>query len=120
MKPKPEEIHAENMKRTARAAEIANQAQRNAILTTPSNKKAKTSVASAQLQSTMARTQINPSTHKIVPVSNEATERRELLKEIKDHIDILNEFTGIIPPEILLERKKALFAMLPSPKPLKK
>ena len=43
--------------------------------------------------------------------------RRELLCEVKDHMDLLSQFEGIIDPETLKKRKRALFLSLPSPPP---
>lgn len=40
-------------------------------------------------------------------------ERRALLKEVKDHTELLKEFEGIIPQEELIQRKKALYLALP-------
>ncbi len=40
-------------------------------------------------------------------------ERRALLKEVKDHTELLKEFEGIIPQEELNQRKKALYLALP-------
>lgn len=40
-------------------------------------------------------------------------ERRALLKEIKDHLEILNEFKGVVPESDLNERKRSLYAILP-------
>jgi len=42
-----------------------------------------------------------------------AEERRALLKEVKDHMEILNEFENIVPEEELKKRKKELFSSLP-------
>lgn len=40
-------------------------------------------------------------------------ERRALLKEVKDHTELLNEFIGVVPNDELAERKRALYAALP-------
>lgn len=40
-------------------------------------------------------------------------ERRAMLKEVKDHTELLKEFEGIIPDEELVLRKRALYAALP-------
>mmetsp|Transcript_609 Transcript_609/g.1253 ORF Transcript_609/g.1253 Transcript_609/m.1253 type:complete len:416 (-) Transcript_609:119-1366(-) len=40
-------------------------------------------------------------------------ERRALLKEVKDHTELLKEFEGIIPQDELIQRKKALYLALP-------
>lgn len=48
---------------------------------------------------------------KFVELSDE--ERRALLKEIKDHTELLKEFVGVIPDDELAERKRVLYASLP-------
>lgn len=48
---------------------------------------------------------------KFVELSDE--ERRALLKEIKDHTELLKEFVGVIPDDELNERKRVLYASLP-------
>ncbi|KAL3821684.1 hypothetical protein ACHAXA_003242, partial [Cyclostephanos tholiformis] len=40
-------------------------------------------------------------------------ERRALLKEVKDHTELLREFVGVVPDDELAERKRALYAALP-------
>lgn len=40
-------------------------------------------------------------------------ERRAMLKEVKDHTELLRDFEGVIPDEELLQRKRALYAALP-------
>lgn len=40
-------------------------------------------------------------------------QRRAMLKEVKDHIELLESFKGVIPDEELNERKRALYAALP-------
>ena len=40
-------------------------------------------------------------------------ERRAILKEIKDHTELLREFVGVVPDDELAERKRALYAALP-------
>ena len=116
VKPKPEEIHAENMKRNAKAVAIAMEAQklvqRTGQLRLENVKKARLS-GPLNTPNTAVRMKTTPARRNVV-VTDEATERRALLKEIKDHIDILNEFKGIVPEETLMGRKKALFAMLPT------
>jgi len=44
-------------------------------------------------------------------------DRRAMLKEVKDHTELLASFVGVIPDEELLKRKKRLYAALP-PVPL--
>lgn len=44
-------------------------------------------------------------------------ERRAILKEVKDHTELLKEFEGVISEEELSKRKRALYAALP-PVPL--
>ena len=48
---------------------------------------------------------------KSVELSDE--ERRALLKEVKDHTELLREFVGVVPDDELAERKRALYAALP-------
>ena len=44
--------------------------------------------------------------------------RRAMLKEVKDHLDVLKEMEGIIPPAEMQARKRALWAaMPPAPEP---
>jgi len=40
-------------------------------------------------------------------------ERRAMLKEVKDHTELLKEFEGIVSEEELAQRKRALYAALP-------
>jgi len=40
-------------------------------------------------------------------------DRRAMLKEVKDHTELLASFVGVIPDEELLKRKKRLYAALP-------
>jgi hypothetical protein len=47
----------------------------------------------------------------------EADERRRLLREVKDHLEILKEFEGIVPADELAQRKRALFLALPPAPP---
>mmetsp|Transcript_2876 Transcript_2876/g.4192 ORF Transcript_2876/g.4192 Transcript_2876/m.4192 type:complete len:337 (+) Transcript_2876:357-1367(+) len=44
-------------------------------------------------------------------------ERRLLLKEVREHLDLLKEFEGVIAPEELNKRKRELFISLPSAPP---
>jgi hypothetical protein len=49
----------------------------------------------------------------------EADERRRLLREVKEHLEILKEFEGVVPADELAQRKRALFlALPPAPPPL--
>lgn len=43
--------------------------------------------------------------------------RRELLREVKDHMDLLVQFEGIIDSDIIKKRKRDLFHSLPPPPP---
>ena len=43
--------------------------------------------------------------------------RREVLREVKDHMELLNQFEGLIDSEIIKKRKRALFLSLPPPPP---
>ncbi len=129
VKPKPEELHAENMKRNAKAAALALEAQKEfqksagtpatpGTTGIPGSNKRPRIVMGPHLPpgSTASSTPSLPAARRsVVTVSDATTERRALLKEIKDHIDILNEFKGIVPNETLIQRKKALFAQLPIP-----
>jgi len=44
-------------------------------------------------------------------------ERRLLLQEVREHLDLLKEFEGVIAPEELNKRKRELFLALPSAPP---
>lgn len=53
--------------------------------------------------------------------SNTPDDRRLMLKEVREHLDLLKEFEGVIPAEDLARRKRELFlAMPPAPPPLPK
>lgn len=53
-------------------------------------------------------------------LGNPAEERRKLLKEVREHLDILKEFEGVIDEEDLKKRKRALYDALPvAPPPSK-
>jgi len=54
---------------------------------------------------------IKPDKAKPVELTDE--ERREILKEVKDHTELLREFVGVIPDDELAQRKRALYAALP-------
>jgi len=58
---------------------------------------------------------INP--HPAMAVDLNDEERRAILKEVKDHTELLASFAGIIPDDELLKRKRRLYAALP-PVPL--
>ena len=48
-------------------------------------------------------------------------DRRLMLNEVKEHLDLLKEFEGVIPAEDLVRRKRELFlAMPPAPPPAKR
>lgn len=55
---------------------------------------------------------INPPV-KAKPVELSDEERRAILKEVKDHTELLREFEGVIPDDELAARKRALYAALP-------
>ena len=62
---------------------------------------------------------------KIVPDDKKrsvgADERRLMLNEVREHMELLKEFDGIIPHEELVKRKQELFlAMPPAPPPAKR
>ena len=46
-----------------------------------------------------------------------AEERRQILHEVRDHLDLLKQFEGVIGEEALKKRKRDLFAALPSAPP---
>jgi len=48
---------------------------------------------------------------------NSGDERRKLLKEVRDHLDLLKEFEGSISEEDLAKRKRELFLALPPAPP---
>jgi hypothetical protein len=48
------------------------------------------------------------------PVELSDEERRAILKEVKDHTELLREFAGVIPDDELAARKRALYAALPT------
>ena len=104
IRPKPEIIEAENLKRAAKTALDALRASKHTS-SPHSHKKQKVGTKSAEKATVSSK----------VPTTQEKTERRALLKEIKDHLDILKEMKGIIPDKDLNARKKALFARLPKP-----
>jgi hypothetical protein len=54
----------------------------------------------------------NDDTNKIA-----AEDRRKILAEVREHLDILKEFEGAISPEDLAERKRQLFLALPPAPP---
>jgi hypothetical protein len=50
-----------------------------------------------------------------------ADDRRLMLNEVREHMELLKEFEGIIPDEELVKRKQELFlAMPPAPPPAKR
>jgi hypothetical protein len=49
--------------------------------------------------------------------SNPAQDRRKILKEVREHLDLLKEFEGIISDEDLIKRKRELYLALPSAPP---
>lgn len=56
-----------------------------------------------------------------VKKGNTPDDRRLMLKELREHLDLLKEFEGVIPAEDLARRKRELFlAMPPAPPPLPK
>jgi hypothetical protein len=44
-------------------------------------------------------------------------ERRQVLQEVRVHLDLLKEFEGFLPDKVLNQRKRELFAALPSAPP---
>lgn len=51
------------------------------------------------------------------PVTESAVDRMEILKEIRLHMDLLNDFVGTIPQQYLNKRKRELFQAMPSTPP---
>jgi len=47
----------------------------------------------------------------------EGEERRKVLREVKEHLDLLKEFEGAVPEEDLRKKKRELFMALPSAPP---
>ena len=77
-----------------------------------SYKSASSLYASFTHASSTSTSSLTNSKAKFVELSDE--ERRALLKEVKDHTELLREFVGIIPDNELAERKRALYAALPA------
>jgi len=50
--------------------------------------------------------------------SQEVDNRRKALQEVKEHLELLKEFEGIIPAEELANRKRELYAALPPAPPM--
>ncbi|KAL7575484.1 hypothetical protein ACA910_020070 [Epithemia clementina (nom. ined.)] len=48
---------------------------------------------------------------------NPSDERRRLLQEVREHLDLLREFEDVAPDEELIKRKKELYAALPPAPP---
>lgn len=53
----------------------------------------------------------------LIGETNPTEDRRKILKEVREHLDILKEFEGIISDEDLAKRKRELFLALPSAPP---
>lgn len=51
------------------------------------------------------------------PNNGPGAERQRILSEVREHLDLLKEFEGVIPQEDLNERKRELFLALPSAPP---
>jgi hypothetical protein len=57
----------------------------------------------------------------ILAESKPTEDRRQLLKEVREHLDLLKEFEGVISDEDIAKRKRELFmALPPAPSPLHK
>ena len=55
-----------------------------------------------------------------VPTTDPLEQRRKILTEVREHLDLLKEFEGIISDEDLAQRKRDLFrALPPAPPPAK-
>ncbi len=67
--------------------------------------------AGSALSLPIADLAINRDKVKSVKLTDE--ERRAILKEIKDHTELLREFVGVVPDDVLAKRKRALYAALP-------
>ena len=111
VKPNKHYIDTENRKRQERAATMVLQESRNGVSMT-SVSGTDGSPSKKQKTSHILPTRQNAA---LSVVNQEAMERRALLQEIKDHLDILKELKGVIPEKDLVERKKALYAKLPKP-----
>jgi len=62
--------------------------------------------------------QQNGRTHEVNVLQHQnERRRRELLREVKDHMELLSQFEGIIDSETIKKRKRALFLSLPRPPP---
>ena len=48
---------------------------------------------------------------------NPGSERQRILTEVREHLDLLKEFEGVIPQEELNQRKRELFMALPPAPP---
>ena len=48
---------------------------------------------------------------------SDAESRARLLDEVKEHLELLKQFDGIIPEEEISQRKRELFLALPLPPP---
>jgi hypothetical protein len=53
----------------------------------------------------------------LIGESNPAEERRRALKEVREHLELLKEFEGVISDDDLLKRKRELFLALPPAPP---
>jgi len=51
------------------------------------------------------------------PAVESAEDRMAILKEVRAHLDLLNDFAGIVPQEQLVKRKRELFRALPRAPP---
>jgi hypothetical protein len=111
VRPRPEVVAANDARRAANVADIANKISLE-VKAAASRMRKRQRIAAEPLEMPFFPN------HELLPDSNaldDATERRALLKEIKDHIEILHEFKGIISEDDLNERKRALFERLPKP-----
>jgi len=69
-------------------------------------------------QEASRRSSVNGDDAKDVKITANPEERRAMLKEVRDHLDLLRDFAGVIPQEQLDERKKLLFRALPPVPPV--
>lgn len=56
-------------------------------------------------------------TAKAQPEILDTYDRGRLLEEVKEHLELLKQFEGVIPDEDIASRKRELFLALPLPPP---
>jgi hypothetical protein len=75
-------------------------------------------MAAEKEESTGAGGDVDLEFAKIVQDDVNADERRRMLNEVRDHLELLKEFEGVIPADELAKRKRELFMALPPAPPL--